>query len=418
MLKSGRLATSLALGAALAVSSAGVAAAQDEIQLDYWELTHDAVQTAALQKVISDFEAANPGITVNMEQRGTDEHKDALRVAAGTDAAPDIYFMWAGLGLGGEFVNAGASDDISDLWAQFGWDDRFIAPVIADATQYGGYHGVPSSFRSENIYYKKDVFEQYGLEEPTTYEELVAIADTLTENGVYAFAFGGTVDWHLMRLLDQFLEMRCGAEGHDALTSLTANWAESECATQAFEDLALWSEKYLHPALMGINNDEATQLFFAGQSALALEGDWFFNVIEAAGESLDDYDFFPFPTGTDRLYSFSQMTFVSPNLEEAQRQAAARFLDFASSPEVQQEHLGVFAAIPLVAGVALPEDAPQIIREWAEHVGASEATFSNNDQSLPLDVTTEYWRIQNLVASGELAPGEAGAQMQTFIDNR
>jgi raffinose/stachyose/melibiose transport system substrate-binding protein len=39
-----------------------------------------------------------------METLSVDEHKSALRIASASKAGPDIYYMWAGLGLGGEFV--------------------------------------------------------------------------------------------------------------------------------------------------------------------------------------------------------------------------------------------------------------------------------------------------------------------------
>lgn len=413
-----KLAGTLTLGAALALSSASGALAQDNVELDFWTLTFDEVKTDALNKIIDDFEAANPGVTVNMEQRATDEHKDSLRVAAGTDAFPELYFMWAGLGLGGEFVLGGASDDIGDMYEQYGWEEKLLPNVVADATQYGDHHGVGSSFRSQAVYYNKALFEELGLEEPQTYDELVALADTLRENDIYAFAFGGTVDWHLMRLLDNLLEYRCGAEEHDALTSFESNWAESECALAAFEDLQIWSENYIHPAMMGIDNTEATQLWFANQSALALEGDWHFGVIESAEQPLDDYSFFPFPTGTPRLYSFSQGTYVAPGLDDATREAAGKFLDFWTEPAVQEEHFGNFGPIPVTKGVGVGEDDPQILQDWAEFVANSEGTFSNHDQTFPLDVTTEYWRIQNLIGSGEMEPADAVVAMQTFIDNR
>jgi raffinose/stachyose/melibiose transport system substrate-binding protein len=42
----------------------------------------------------------------------------------------------------------------------------------------------------------------------------------------------------------------------------------------------------------------------------------------------------------------------------------------------------------------------------------------NGDQAFPLDVTTEYFRVINEVASGNLEPAAAAAAMQTFIGNR
>jgi raffinose/stachyose/melibiose transport system substrate-binding protein len=42
----------------------------------------------------------------------------------------------------------------------------------------------------------------------------------------------------------------------------------------------------------------------------------------------------------------------------------------------------------------------------------------NGDQAFPLDVTTEYFRVINEVASGNIKPEDAGKAMQTFIANR
>ena len=41
----------------------------------------------------------------------------------------------------------------------------------------------------------------------------------------------------------------------------------------------------------------------------------------------------------------------------------------------------------------------------------------NSDQALTLEETTEYWRIQNAVVIGQMAPAEAGKAMQSFFDS-
>ena len=100
-------------------------------------------------------------MTIKLEHRGTDEHKSALRVAAGSDQAPDIYFMWAGLGLGGEFVKSGLALPMDKYYAEYKWDDEFIAPALAFSKQYpGGRFGVPYTFRGEAIYYNKALFRE------------------------------------------------------------------------------------------------------------------------------------------------------------------------------------------------------------------------------------------------------------------
>lgn len=387
------------------------------VEITWWQLTANDVQNAALKEIIASFEAANPGITVNLEQRAIDAHKEALRVATGTEAFPDIYFMWAGLGLGGEFVKAGASAPLNDAYASLAWDKRFVPPALAAAKQYGDYHGVPEVSHPQGLYYRKDLFEAAGItSEPTTYEELIAANDKLAASGVSPIQFGGTVNWHLMRLLDNLLELKCGAETHDALKSLQASWATEPCATAAFTELKLWVDKYIVPDFIGIDNAESTQLLYAGQAAMALEGDWMPAAFEADGQDLANYGLFAFPTGTGRLYAFNQMNYVGANSQH--KEEAVKFLDYLSSPAVQEKYLGTFGATSVTQGLTPPANPRPLDVKWNEILGAAKGVFENADQAFPLDVTTEYWRIMNAVAIGEIDPANAGAEFQKFVDNR
>jgi raffinose/stachyose/melibiose transport system substrate-binding protein len=47
-----------------------------------------------------------------------------MRVAATSSEGPDIYLMWSGYGLGGEFVNSGTSSGLHKCYDQYKWDDR------------------------------------------------------------------------------------------------------------------------------------------------------------------------------------------------------------------------------------------------------------------------------------------------------
>ena len=103
-----RVLSGLLRAASAAAFILGGSLAAEAQEIKFWTLSFDNPEMAkTFDSIIKDFEAANPGVTVKLESRGTDEHKSALRVAGGSNQAPDIYFMWAGLGLGGEFVKSG-----------------------------------------------------------------------------------------------------------------------------------------------------------------------------------------------------------------------------------------------------------------------------------------------------------------------
>lgn len=402
---------------AQAPTTAPTSGSTQPVELTWWLLTGTDEQQKAFDEIIAAFEAAHPNIKVNREGRSIDAHKEAVRVALGTDAFPDIYFMWAGLGLGGEFVNANASASLNDAYSSLGWEKRFFPPALAAAKQYGDYHGVPEVTHGQALYYRKDLFAKAGItSEPKTYEELITANDKLVAAGIRPIEFGGTVNWHLMRLLDNLLETKCGAETHDQLKKLKASWKDTPCVSAAFTELKKWSDDYIVHDFIGINNDEATQLLYAGKAAMALEGDWMVGVFKGDGQDRANYGLFLFPTGTGRLYAFNQMNYVGANSDH--KQEAAQFLDYLSSPEVQAKYLGTFGSTSVTQGLAAPTDQEPLDAQWVKILGSSKGVFENADQAFPLEVTTEYWRIQNLVATGGLDPAQAGAEFQKFLDNR
>ena len=90
--------------------------------LTVWSLNYSSdAQVSALDASVVAFEKTHPDVNVEFVKRGTDEHKTALRVASGSDTGPDVYVLWAGLGLGGEYVQAGLSTDLTPYFEKYGW---------------------------------------------------------------------------------------------------------------------------------------------------------------------------------------------------------------------------------------------------------------------------------------------------------
>jgi raffinose/stachyose/melibiose transport system substrate-binding protein len=405
---------SWAFGLFMVVAGANGVRAND---LTLWTLNFDNNSAnVALKKVASDFEAANPGTHVEIVQRGIDEHKTALRVAAGSNKGPDIYFSWAGLGLGGEYVKAGLSLPLDRYYAQYKWNDELLPSAAAFADLYpGGKHGVPFTFKGEAVYYNKKLLKQAGItQEPKTYEDFLADAEKLKSAGIPAFTFGGSVNWHVMRLMDVILETKCGAEKHDALKAMTLSWATEPCATDSFTEFAKWTKDYTLQPFMGIDNKQSYSLFVAGRAAMMLEGDWLVDQL-AGTANLDDYGMFPFPTNTKRLYGFAEYNYVSTKSKNPD--LAAQFLDYFLSTKVQQDLVGQISSISVNKNVQYANQRP-LEAKWLDIFKTYSKIYMNGDQAFPLDVTTEYFRVINDVASGNIEPADAAKQLQTFIENR
>lgn len=384
--------------------------------VEFWTLSFSSEKANdTYTKMEEEFEAANPDIDVVITRRGVDEHKTALRVAAGSDTGPDVYFNWAGLGLGGEYVLAGMSEDLSKYYEQYGWDNTLVPASLGFTTAFAdGKHGVPNTFKGEVIYYNKQMLKDAGFDkEPETYEELLAFAEALHEKGIAAITFGGSVNWHVMRLMDVLLETKCGAEKHDKLIGRELNWSTEPCAVESFAELEKWADRYFLKPFMGIDHRQAMTLFVAGKAGMMLEGNWLVNSLSEA-DDLDKYGIFPFPTGTGRLYGFAEYHYISSKSENPD--AAAKFLAYILSDETQQKFLGSLASNSVNKNVEYVGLRP-MDEEWNEIFASHSEMFVNGDQGFPANIVPEYFRVINEVVTDGMQPQEAADALQKFIDN-
>ena len=248
---------------------------------------------------------------------------------------------------------------------------------------------------------------------PGTYDELVTACDRLKAAGITPIEFGGTVNWHVMRLLDSLIETRCGADVARALVTDKKGWDTEPGVTAAFTDLKKWADSYINTGYMSMSNDDSNLLFWNGQAAMALEGTWYDAQCADNGMDVSRVGIFPFPTGTGRLYGFGEGFYVNANTDKVD--LAASFLDFITSADQMRSGGGAWAAVSVNKDVEV-SDANPLDALWPPILKSSERMYNNYDQALNLDETTEYWRIQNAVLIGDMRPSEAGPAMQKFID--
>jgi raffinose/stachyose/melibiose transport system substrate-binding protein len=408
----------LGLAFALLCATLGQASvsAQDKVSLKIAAIEFHPEGVAMFDSIVKEFEDANSNIDVEVEYRSVDGHKEALRVSLNTSAAPDLYVMWAGIGLGFFYVSSGGVEPIDSYYEQYGWGDRFLATSLAAAQMDGVYYGAPYAIHAMGLYYSKAAFEDAGIEaEPQTYDELIAANEKLVEAGYTPLSVGGKFGWNTMRLLDSLVEMTCGADLHSSLKALTSNWAEEECVTAAFSELRRWvDEGWLPENFLGIDPGEAKIPVYQGRAAMLYEGDWLVSVLRADEQNLDEYDFFPFPTGTERLSFFTEMFFITKASQH--KDEAALFVDYFTSPDVQGRYLGPLTTISPTIGTQVPENWEALNQQWADVMGQYPGVYFPADQEFPNEITSFYFKVQDDVISGVLAAEDAGAALQAEID--
>ena len=86
--------------------------------------------------------------------------------------------------------------DVSDLWE---WSLRLrnaLASTKGAMTIDGKQWGVPYTYYQWGVYYRKDIFDELGLSEPTTWDEELANCQTLLDkSGVKCYTIGTKFLW-------------------------------------------------------------------------------------------------------------------------------------------------------------------------------------------------------------------------------
>lgn len=157
-------ATAVAGLAAATLSACGGAAsagADGDVQLTYW--MWDSSQMPAYRQCAADFEAANPGITINMEQYGWDDYWTQITASMVAENAPDVFVNHTS--QFGKYASLGQLLDVEPFVQR----DHFDLSVFGDglAGQWvsesgNGRYGIPKDWDTEAVFYNKDMLAEAG----------------------------------------------------------------------------------------------------------------------------------------------------------------------------------------------------------------------------------------------------------------
>ncbi|MBN2630337.1 MAG: ABC transporter substrate-binding protein [Rhodobacteraceae bacterium] len=179
---------------AIALCAASAAAA--DVQVEFWH-SFGGGGGKALDTIIADFEAANPGIDIVTEHVGNyNDIVAKLQAAIPANRAPDAVILE--VTRYGLFADSGVLLDLTPYLDA----DPLKADLFDFAREVGVYEGknyiVPFNNSTPVMYYNREIMERAGFAEepaPKTYDDLLAVSKTVTEKlggeGIYGIAAPG-----------------------------------------------------------------------------------------------------------------------------------------------------------------------------------------------------------------------------------
>ncbi|MEO1680495.1 MAG: extracellular solute-binding protein [Pseudomonadota bacterium] len=330
---------------ALAAVAGTAALAQDKRTLTYYA-DFDPAPLAAMEEVISKFEAANPEIDVVLQNFDHEGYKTSIRNFLTADA-PDLANWYAGNRMA-PFVNSGQFMDVTDVWEENGLNDS-LASAAASMTIDGKKWGVPYTYYQWGIYYNKEAYAAAGVEVPETFDEFVANCAAFTEAGIDCLTTGTKALWPGAGIFD-YLNLRTnGYEFHMALTSGDVAWTDDRVKATFAEWAKLVDPGYITKNHAALDWQDAAALFVKGEAANYVMGNFAVSVFKEGGMTDDTLGFMPFPTinpDVPRAEEAPTDTVHIPagaeNVEDAKK-----FLAFIASAESQTTINAAMGQLPI-----------------------------------------------------------------------
>ena len=124
---------------------------------------------AAFDQYVADFSAAHPEVTVVVNEFEHEAYKVAIRNFL-TSEVPDVAIWFAGNRMK-YFVDQGLFADVSDVWSEYGLNES-MASSKGSLTVDGKQYGVPWGYYQWGMYYRKDIFDELGINTPRDFDEL------------------------------------------------------------------------------------------------------------------------------------------------------------------------------------------------------------------------------------------------------
>jgi multiple sugar transport system substrate-binding protein/raffinose/stachyose/melibiose transport system substrate-binding protein len=298
-------------------------------------MTDPGVREADAEQVQM-FMDENPDIEVLHSTVAHEDFKQAIRAYLTASTPPDVMTWFAG-NRARFFIDKGLIMDISDVWESEGWNETYPTGFRAMSSVDDQQYFLPTNWYWWAVYYRTDIFEEYGLEPPETWEEFLEVAETLKANGVAPIAIGTKFRWTAAAWFD-YLNMRVnGPEFHINLMLGKESYDDPR-VKKVFTDYwaPLIENGYFIDDPAAYTWQEGLNFLSNGDAAMYLMGDFLRDVYPE--EEVDKIDFFQFPiidpdvpVGEDAP---TDGYFIAANAQHPEE--AKEFLAYLGSLEGQQ----------------------------------------------------------------------------------
>lgn len=372
---------------------------------------------AGYERMFAAFEEAHPGITVEFVPHVNTEYNTILATGLTEEGGPDVMQLRAYGGLQ-PLVEAGdvlpLDGEVPEL-ADF--DDEILdgARGLGD----GRVYGVPFGIQTVQMFYNREIFEEHGLSAPETWDDFIAILDTLAGTDVIPMAVTGADPWMLPIVHEVLASTRYGGQDfRERVQAGEADFTHDDyvASIEVVEGVA----DYFPDDVVGVGYTDSQVLFTTGQAAMFPGGSFEVGFFSDQAPDLDMGVFrVPPPPGSpvpDALHVPGWMDgSYGVNPDSPDREAAIELVRWMGTSEFGQLFTDELRQISAVPGVTPQDETLAEIVELYDETPDSYMLLVDFRYGDPMGTTLLEEGMQAMLL-GEASPADVAQQLQTGVE--
>jgi raffinose/stachyose/melibiose transport system substrate-binding protein len=288
-----------------------------------------ADDVAQMNNLLAAYKRLKPNVTIQFRPTNPPDYNATLRLQLDGGTGPDLMYARS-YAPGRELFNAGYFADCSDIP---GVRQNFSASSLAPWQMGDGKaFAVPFAAVSHAVYYNKTIFKKEGLALPQSWEDFLALCQTLSDKGYTPLANGVAEEWDILEtfflgMLPNFI----GGAAERVKYETGAKKLDDASFTAAFQAMADVA-KYLPTGYESVTYNDSQALFNTQQAVMFMDGSWTAGVYDGAAFEWGLFAM-PAPRGKKTAITFHPDMAITYNRATKHPQECRDFLAWLASPE-------------------------------------------------------------------------------------
>ncbi|TFE00622.1 extracellular solute-binding protein [Jeotgalibacillus salarius] len=380
--------------------------------LEFWYID-PGEKEKVYEEAVARFEENNPDVEVKMLRAANDAYKQKLAVSMSGGNPPDVFHSWGG-GWLNQFVEEGQVLDVTDSIDK----EHFNELALDNATFENEVYGLPLGLSLDLVFYNTEIFDEYGLTPPETYDELVQIIETLKENDVIPLALANQTKWPGAYYLMNFASRIGGPELFNEAFTRDGRGFDDPAYVEAGEYIQeLVEMDAFNSGFNGVPYDEGQgrQLMYSGQAAMMdITISFLNNVRTEAPEFEEKLDFFVFPEveggeGSSADVGASTGPVWSVAAASEHPDLATELIKELTSTETAEAYTNRTGSLTGVSGVEPEDEFVNRMYQIAEEANHLQMPY---DQTLPPELAELHKDTTQALFGLSMTPEEAAEKME------